>query len=201
MKHFFLSFVVGFLVLAGAGCAASNIFSSLSGSDVVEGKWRLAFDLPPGWVMVKEYDSPRKEAVTPSQDVTHDLATILLQSTEKAIVDHGTPGATVSTDTYVTSNYTEIRVDKLDTRRVIPSDATDLGKGFSYAEGKYYYQTESGEKYQFTVTASYENSVEGYDALNDSTVKAIVLSARPVTKYTDTQAAGSVDSGDVKTNE
>lgn len=191
MKQFFLAFTAIVLVLTGAGCAASNLWSSMSGSENVEGPWRLAFDLPEGWVMVKEYDEPRNEAITPSQTVSHDLETIILQSTEKAIVESGTPKDSVSAETYVTSEYTMIRVDRLDARRVIPSNAEDLGNGFSVAEGKYYFQTSSGEKYQCVVTNN------GGD---ENLAKTIILSAKLVTVFTDTQAAASGENG-VQTNE
>ncbi len=189
MKTFFSAFAVGMLVLMGGGCAASGIVSSITGNGNVEGKWRLAFELPAGWVMVGEYDAPKTDPVIPSQDVTRDAATIMLQSTEKAIVESGVPENTVSTETYVTSNYTFIRVDVLDARRVIPRDAENLGNGFFFAEEKYYFVTEAGEKYQFVI------SQNGGD---DAVARAIILSAKPVTVFTDAPAEPTAE---VQTNE
>lgn len=170
--------VLGVFVLAGAGCAASGVLSSLSGDSNVEGKWKLAFDLPEGWVMVKEYDEPRTSAVTPSQEVTNDISTIILQNTSKAIVEGGLPQDSVSPDTYVTSAYTMIRADRLDPRRIIPKDAENLGNGFFLAEGKYYFQSSTGEKYQFVVTNN---------GGSEEMAKAIILSAKVVTVFTDAQ--------------
>lgn len=153
MKFLALTLVASALVLLGAGCAASKIFSSLDPSDsVVEGRWKLAFTLPKDWVMVQEYNAPRKEAVTPSQEISYALQAVILQSTAKAIVESGTPDEAVAADTYVTSDYAFIRVDRLDDRRIIPKDALDEGNGFFSAEGRYYLQTSTGEKYQFTIT-------------------------------------------------
>jgi len=179
MKNIFISLVLGVLVLAGAGCAASGMISSLSGDANVEGKWKLAFDLPEGWAMVKEYDEPRIDAVTPSQEITHDLSTVILQNTSKAIVEGGLPKDTVSSDTYVTSAYTMIRADRLDPRRIIPKDAENLGNGFFLAEGKYYFQSSTGEKYQFVVTNN---------GGSEETARAIILSAKVVTVFTDVTA-------------
>jgi hypothetical protein len=190
MKNLFSALAISVFVLAGAGCAASNFVSSIVGGGNVEGPWRLAFDLPEGWVMVKEYDEPRENVVTPDQNVTHDLPTVLLQSTSKAIVQGGTPDvATVPAETYVTKEYAVIRVDRLDERRIIPKDAEDLGNGFSYAEGKYYFVSSSGEKYQFVITSD-DND------LTDE--KAVILSAQTVTVFTDAPADATAE---VQTNE
>jgi hypothetical protein len=192
MKKFFLSLVVGVMIFAGAGCVGSKLTSPFSQNEEVEGVWRLAFDLPSGWVMVKEYDAPRKEAVMPSQNVTRDLPTVIVQSTAKAIVKSGMPDAAVSNETYVTSSFAQIRVDKLDARRVIPSDAEDLGNGFSFADGKYYFLTASGEKYQFVITTNGED---------DAAARSVILSAQPVTRYVDTPSAVTIEPDDVTTNE
>lgn len=190
MKKLFSALAIGGLVLMGGGCAASNVVSSIIGDDNVEGKWRLAFDLPEGWVMVAEYDEPRENIVTPDQNVTHDLPTVLLQSTSKAIVQGGAPDAAiVPAETYVTKDYSSIRVDRLDERRIIPKDAEDLGNGFSTSEGKYYFVSSSGEKYQFVITSDDKD-------LTDEI--AVILSATTVTVFTDTPVEATAEA---QTNE
>ena len=181
--------MLGGMLLAGGGC------SSPSQTAIVEGKWSLAFSLPEGWAVVKEYNEPRKEAVTPSQDVTHDLPTVVIQSTSKAIVRTSTPEATVLADSYVSSNFTKIVAYKLDPRRNVPSSATDLGNGFfqdadavnvctgdNVCRATFYYVTANDEKYQFTVYTNMQST----DA-----ARAVILSAQPVTSFTDTANTGT----------
>jgi hypothetical protein len=190
MKKLFSALAIGGMVLMGGGCAATNVVSSIIGNDKVEGRWLLAFDLPEGWVMVMEYDEPRESVVTPDENVTHDLATVIVQSTDKAIVQGGTPDtATVPVETYVTKEYASIRVDHLDARRIIPADAQDLGNGFSTSEGRYYFVSSSGEKYQFVITSDDNDLTEEI---------AVILSAKTVTVFTDTPAEPTAE---VQTNE
>ncbi len=190
MNTLVLALAMSGIVLLGGGCAASNIVSSVVGNADVEGKWRLAFDLPEGWVMVTEYNEPRESVVTPNQSVTRDLPTVILQSTEKAIVEGGTPDAAkVPAETYVVRDYSSIRVDRLDTRRIIPKDGEDLGNGFSTSEGKYYFVSASEEKYQFVITSDD----------NDLTDEiAVILSAVTVTDFIDAPAEPTAE---VQTNE
>lgn len=201
MKRLFLSIGAAVLLLTGAGCA-SNIVSSITGGGSVEGKWKLAFDLPSGWVQIAGYSQPSEVLPTLSQDVNHTMGMVTLQSTEKPIARTSTPDASIAAESYVTSNYTKIDVDWLDARRSIPKDATDLGNGFWRAAPvandcvpgscttTYYLQTESGEKYLFTVwQVGQEPSV----------AEAVILSAKPVTVFTDSVPAATI--GDVKTAE
>lgn len=189
IKRFFGSLMLGAMLLAGGGCSSS------SQTATVEGKWRLAFALPEGWAMVKEYNEPRKETVTPDQNVTHDLSTVIIQSTSKAVARTSTPATTVPADTYVSSNFTKIVAYKLDPRRNIPSSATDLGNGFSQdtdvanvctgdnvCRATFYYVTPNDEKYQFTVYTNMQST----DA-----ARAVILSAQPVTSSTDSAASGA----------
>lgn len=189
------------LLLTGAGCA-SNIVSSITGNDAVEGKWKLAFDLPEGWVQVAGYAQPNEKLPTLSQDVNHTMGMVTLQSTEKPIARTTKPADSISKESYVMEDYTKIDVDWLDSRRSIPKDATDLGNGFWKAAPvasdcqpgscttTYYLQTEAGEKYMFTVwQVGQEPSV----------AEAVILSAKPVTEFTDT--VPPVEVGEVKTKE
>lgn len=189
IKRLFGALMLGTILLAGGGCSSS------SQTATVEGKWRLAFNLPEGWAMVKEYNEPRKEAVTPDQNVTHDLPTVIIQSTSKAIARTSTPEAAVPADTYVSSNFTKIVAYKLDPRRNIPSNATDLGNGFfqdtdavnvctgdNVCRATFYYVTPNEEKYQFTVYTNMQST----DA-----ARAVILSAQPVTSFTDTATSGT----------
>ena len=195
MKRLLLSFGAAVLLLTGAGCA-SNIVSSITGEGNVEGKWKLAFDLPSGWVQVVGYAQPNTELPTLSQDVNHTMGMVTLQSTDKPIARTTTPATAIAAESFVTSNYTKIDVDWLDSRRSVPKDATDLGNGFWKAApvvsdcapgsctSTYYLQTESGEKYLFTVWQV------GQEA---SVAEAVILSAKPVTVFTDTVPAAIVD--------
>ncbi len=201
MKRLLFSLGAAVLLLTGAGCA-SNIVSSISGGGNAEGKWKLAFDLPSGWVQVEGYAQPNTELLTLSQEVNHTMGMITLQSTDKPIARTTTPDASIATEGYVTSNYTKIDVDWLDARRSVPKDATDLGNGFwkaapvadDCAPGSctttYYFKTEAGEKYLFTVWQSGQEL---------SVAEKVILSAKVVTKFTDTVPAATV--GDVKATE
>lgn len=190
MNKLFSAVALSVIVLAGGGCAASNIVTSIIGEETVQGPWRLAFDLPEGWAMVKEYDEPTTSAIAPDPNVTRDLQTVIVQSTNKVILQGARPDVSlVSEDTYVIADYSLIRIDRLDERRVIPRDAEDLGDGFAVSEGKYYFTAESGEKFQFTITSDD----------NDLTDEiAVIRSAKLVTEFTDTPAAPTAE---VQTNE
>ncbi len=127
MKKLFA--LLGVLLLVGGGCLS---LGKLGNDKVVAGDWHLAFDLPSGWVMVVPYQTPNTEPVVPSQAVDRDNNEVYLQTTDKAIVIGGiAPEAEVPAETYVTlSGQTQIRVSQLDPRRVVPSEAEDLGDGF-----------------------------------------------------------------------
>ncbi len=201
MKRLLFSFGAAVLLLTGAGCLSSFTSGTADSADPT-GKWKLDFDLPSGWVEVVNYPQPLKTAVTLSKDVNHTMGVITLQNTDKAIARTTTPEASVPTDSYVTANYTKIDVDWLDSRRAIPKDATDLGNGFYKAAAStepcdpgscttsYYFKTDAGEKYLFTV---WQN---GQDI---SVAEPVILSAKVVTEFTDTAPSAAV--GDVKTNE
>lgn len=194
-----LLFAVGatVLLLTGAGCSSGIVSSITGGDDSVEGKWDLAFSLPSGWVEVAGYAQPKTSADTLSQDVNHTMEMISLQSTDKPIARTTTPEASVPVESYVTSNYTKIDVDTLDSHRSIPKDATDLGNGFFKAAAStkpcdpgsctttYYYKTPAGDKYMFTVWVNGQST----DA-----AEAVVLSAKVVTKFTDTVPAATTES-------
>lgn len=200
MKRFLFSLGAAAMLLVGAGCS-SSVLSSITGGGV-EGKWDLAFTLPSGWVEVAGYAQPNTELPTLSEDVNHTMEMISLQSTNKPIARTTTPAASIAAESYVSSNYTKIDVDTLDSHRSIPKDATSLGNGFWKAAPStkacepgsctttYYLQTSEGAKYMFTV---WQN---GQDI---SVAEAVILSAKPVTVFTDTVPAASV--GDVKTGE
>lgn len=196
MKRLLFAIGASVLLLTGAGCS-SGIVSSITGNGAVEGKWDLAFNLPSGWVQVDGYAQPNTEIPTLSEDVNHTMGMITLQSTNKPIARTTTPDATLTADSYVTTNYTKIDVDTLDPRRSIPKDATDLGHGFWKASAStkpcdpgsctttYYFQTPAGDKYMFTVWVN----GQAPDA-----AEAVILSAKVVTKFTDTVPAATTGS-------
>lgn len=170
------------LVLLGGGCATTP--------SVVEGNWYLAFDMPNEWVMVPDYTAGN--VAFPSQeDVDREMSDVVLQSVGKTIWTNS--GRVPSEEEiaimgeYVTEDYSIIRVLRLDTRRVVPSESEDLGNGFfklklcedgedCQAGGRYNYDyylvTEAGNKYQFMITA-YGQDVD--------TAEEIILSAQEVT--------------------
>jgi len=197
MKRLLLTIGASVLLLTGAGCSSGIVSSITGGSDSVEGKWDLAFNLPSGWVEVAGYAQPNTELPVLSQDVNHTMEMVSLQSTNKPIARTTTPAATIAADSYVTSNYTKIDVDTLDTRRSIPKDATDLGNGFFKAAANtkpcdpgsctttYYLKTTDGAKYMFTV---WQNGQEL------SAAESVILSAKVVTKATDTVPAATTGS-------
>ncbi|MEK7183029.1 MAG: hypothetical protein AAB776_00155 [Patescibacteria group bacterium] len=121
---------LGLLLAVGGGCVS---LGKLGGDKVVEGDWSLAFDLPSGWFMTAPYQSPNTEAVVPTQSVEKLDNEIYLQTTDKAILTGGVGAeASVPADSYVTlEGNSQIRVSRLDPRRVVPSEAEDMGNGFS----------------------------------------------------------------------
>lgn len=169
MKKLLLT--LGLLIAVGGGCVGA-LGDKFGGDKTVEGDWHLAFDLPDGWVMAVPYDEPDSEAIVPDQAIARDLNEVYLQSTDKAVIaDGSTPDAAVSTDTYVTSGYTQIRVTQMDTRRVIPSEAEDLGDGFLKLDGDFYLKTES---------ANYKFDIRGDDT---DQAEDIILSAEVVNEF------------------
>jgi hypothetical protein len=186
MKKLLLSLCAMVLVVMGAGC-----IPELGKNDGVKGDWYLAFDLPEGWIMAKEYDAPRDAAVTPVQEVDTSMKTIVLQSTNKAIVRNGQkPVETIAADTYVLENYSVIDVYKLDPRFVVSKNAEDLGNGFVTADGKYFLTASDGSRYQFVIKTNGQS---------EDVAKQIILSAKLVTDYTGSPVSGTVT--DVQTNE
>ncbi|HRH32118.1 MAG TPA: hypothetical protein PLK06_02210 [bacterium] len=178
-----LVLVLGLLVAVGAGCVS---LGKLGGQKVVEGKWLLAFDLPSSWMMTVPYQSPSTKAVVPSDEVERNDNEIYLQSTTKAIVLGGVaPDASVSADSYTNlSGNLLIKVSQLDPRRVIPSEAEDMGDGFSKVKlcedggeceigGRYNY-----DYYLKTDTTNYKFVVYG-DDINQA--EQIITSAEVVT--------------------
>lgn len=170
------------LVLLGGGCATTP--------SVVEGNWYLAFDMPSEWVMVPDYTAGN--VTFPSEgDVSIENNDVILQSVGKTIWTSSgrapSEGEVAIMGEYVTEDYSMIRVLRLDTRRVVPSESEDLGNGFFKLKlcedgedcqigGRYnydyYFVTEAGNKYQFMVTTNGQNI---------ETSEEIILSAKEVT--------------------
>ncbi len=167
------------LVLLGAGCMPAA---------TVEGDWFLAFDLPDGWVMVREYNMGG-EAVPVDEGVSREISDIVLQSTSSHIYTSSVEldeEALAMTGEIVADHFTYIRVLKLDDRRVIPSESENMGDGFykeDMCEGvesceleradryRYYFETDTS-KYQFLVTQAGQEIEEA---------EGVILSATEVT--------------------
>ena len=160
-----LLFVASLLLVLGAGCAVGV---PKIHQPTVEGDWYLAFDLPNSWLAAKPYQEPDQKLVTPVTTISRTDNEIVLQNTDKAIVrSDRTPDAAVPADSYVRlgTDYAQIVVTRLDTRRVIPSEAEDLNNGFSKLKscdpggecqknGRYnyeYYLKTEVENYKFTL--------------------------------------------------
>lgn len=190
MKKLFATFAAA-LVLLGAGCADRIPLISDPEPETVSGNWVLVFDLPEGWVMVEDYSEPRTTPAFPSLDVTHDQPDVIIQSTSKAIVAGGiAPDASVDAATYVSSDFTQIRAFHLDERRIVPSEAEDLGDGwyrlklcedgedctiYGQHNYDYYYVTETA-KYKFSITTNGQDVSDAVD---------VIQSAQEVTVFTD----------------
>lgn len=184
MKHIFFGAIL--MVFLGAGCVGRGTENA-----AVSGKWFLSFDLPEGWVMTAEYDSPRSAAVIPTQEVSPAMKTVVLQSTDKAIIFSGRlPSAEVPAESYVLENYTAIDVYKLDPRYVMSTAAQDLGNGFSTVDGRYFFTASDGSRYQFVIKTNGQS---------DDLARQVILSAQLVTNDISTPVNGSV--GEIETNE
>lgn len=190
MKSLFAALAAS-LVLLGGGCADRIPLISAPEPEKVLGNWVLSFELPSGWVMVEDYSEPRNEATTPSLDITHDQPDVIIQSTSKAVVAGGiAPDASVDTTTYVFSDFTRIHVYHLDERRIVPSEAEDLGDGWYrlklcevgedctiYGQHNYdYYYVTEGAKYRFSITTNGQDVSDAVD---------VIQSAKEVTVFTD----------------
>ena len=147
------------LLLIGAGCSSAT----------VEGDWYLAFDLPNDWVMTDPYvEGDRGEDL----DISRELTEVYLQSRAGHMLFSDRELSDLEVDKInvevLRDEMTRISVTRLDERRIIPSEAEDLGKGWyrlapcaeaapedacedSGEEMTYYYETEDGEKYLFRV--------------------------------------------------
>ena len=162
MKKFFLFFAL--FLLVGAGCSGG-------GQTVVDtntSAWSLGFDLPRNWVMVKPYDET-SQSVNTDLLITVEDSEVILQSTANHILAGDQPLEGDDLSIYgevVTENFARVSVTRLDTRRLIPSEAEDLGDGWfvlqncvpgescqngglHYAD---YYLETSDAKYKFVIT-------------------------------------------------
>src|SRR3989338_3277691 len=161
------------LILAGGGCSGV--------ANEVSGKWRLAFDMPEGWVMVKNYKQDSNSVPELSEDVNRNLADVVLQSTSLPVYTGGIAlDASVDANAYAMDDFAFIRAFRIDARRIIPSEAEDLGDGWfrvklceanedctiygahNYA---YYYVAASGDKYMFTLTTVGRSADEAVDVI------------------------------------
>ncbi len=174
-------------VFVGAGCASSL------GNKTVQGEWTLAFDLPEGWVMVQPYQ-PSDTPINLGGDIEPTDSEVVLQSTSAHIL---TGGVGIEEDRvslfgdYLTVEdaWTQISVTKLDTRRVIPSEAEDLGDGFfketvceeggectQYAQSRFvYYLKTDAANYKFMVLQSNQDITVAEEVIFSAEVVEEVL--------------------------
>lgn len=184
MKKGLLS--LGLLIMVGGGCLSLPSV----GQKTVVGDWHLSFDLPAGWRMVETYSDPTTNPITLSYGVDRADNQIIIQNVDKPLVlsTGAAPQTSTPSDTYVVGDGTRILVTYLDSRRVIPSEAEDLGDGFfrvmlcaeggdCQADGRYNY-----DLYLVTATAKYKFEIQS-QALNKpyKIAEDIVLSAKVTT--------------------
>jgi hypothetical protein len=171
--------LVGFLglLLVGAGCLPVA-------NKPVDGKWKLAFDLPQGWVMVVPYEASGEGKVKPVSDgVRRNDSEVFLQSSNQPICF--TSGGPCKEG--AATEGTVISVSAIDSHRALPKNREDLKNGFSRVKlcedggecqignaGNYEYYLE-------TETGNYSFKYNG-DAKN---VESIIKSAKMVTHFTD----------------
>lgn len=150
------------LVLIGAGCAPGS-------TQVADSDWWLALDLPEDWVMVAHYGDKVPDPT--SVAITSAMSDVVVQSTALPIELEGEQ-LDETIEAFVSEDYTYIRIFRYDDRKVIPSEATDLGDGFYYddsGEGEsYWYEGEYG-KYRFHLTI---------DSQDRETASDVILSAQ-----------------------
>lgn len=172
------------IVLVGAGCFGGG-GEEKKAPEVVEGDWVLALDLPDEWVMTSPYKDG--ESINLDNKIEKLDAEVYLQSTNLTILRGGNlPEELEESGSYVTDNFVFITVTHLDERRIVPSEAEDLGNGFSKLDPcdevedcggagapamKYYLQTETG-KFQFNA------HVRGHEL---SEAEAVILTALETT--------------------
>lgn len=150
------------IALVGAGCLGG-------GNKPVEGDWVLTFDLPKDWVMVAPY-----------QDEDIDLETGIERTDSEVWLQENDATTPV------------IKVSHLDTRRVIPSEAEDLGDGFfrqtvcDEAQGQECLGVEPYEYYLESESSKYKFIIDT-ELVDRSTVEDIIFSAEeteaPETDY------------------
>ena len=173
------------LVLLGGGCVGSP--------SEVSGKWRLAFDLPEGWVMVKNYRQDSNSVPELSEDVNRNLADVVLQSTSLPVYTGGIAlDASVDANAYAMDDFAFVRAFRIDARRIMPADAEDLGNGwlrvklcepdedctiYGAHNYTYYYEAPSGDKYMFNITTSGQTADQAI---------TVIMSAEEVAAFTDT---------------
>lgn len=189
--HMKKSLIVGGLfglVLLGFGCSRGADVAPVTvtvGEDgtvnkpveAVEGSWYLAFDIPDDWVIVPHYNEGFDKAPTAAL-VTSDMSDIVVQSTEKIIALTGS--SELPEGTFITDDYTFIRVFRMEKRSLIPGEAEDIGNGFFKLEkgvnATYYYEG-TGSNYKFIVYR------DGQDL---GVAEDVITSAKEVTSFTGT---------------
>lgn len=169
-------------LLIGAGCL--GIGEKLSKKNQVSGDWMLAFDLPKNWVMVSPYAEGGK--VNLENKIEKNQNEIYLQNTSDSVWFGEGSSEDVSIKT-VSEDVVQISVSKIDARRIVPSEAEDLGDGFSVvklceddgtcrAGGKLnyeYYFVDGDDKFRFTVL---EKGIDRVD------IEKVIRSAKMVSE-------------------
>lgn len=118
------------VILMGAGCAGAGGGSvDVDEQPLARGAWQVLFDLPENWVMVAPYDVD--DNVPPAM-TDWDANEVVIQSTGKLILrtSGGTEENTEKDPSMVEQgDAVKITVRRIDPRRVVPSEAEDLGNG------------------------------------------------------------------------
>lgn len=166
--------IFGILLLTGLGCNGGQ----------ANGPWRLSFNLPEGWVIYDEGDGGYLGI--PSENITPELSSIVLQN--KLEVTYTRSLDDLENNTYdglpvINEGFSAIKVQVLDSRRIIPRNAETVSKFIvrdrvcggdmsPCEEGEFpfkYYFADGDTKYSFEI---FGDQAE----LND--IESIITSAR-----------------------
>ena len=163
-----MKYLLGFfaLLLVGAGCLGF-------GGKGVEGEWALSFDLPDEWVMMRAY-SETGSAANALIEIERTAAEVVLQTTSSHIfTSEKLPEDLEQYGDYVTEDYLKVSVLRLDPRRIIPSEAEDLGEGFFKESDTVYYLKAEEENYKFTVHAEGREPTDALEVIRTAEVVTV----------------------------
>lgn len=185
-----LLFAFALLLSIGAGCLPVA-------NKPVEGDWYLAFNLPEGWIMVEPYHIGDDTSL--ETDISRENSELVLQNSDKPLCQ--TSGAPCPEGSIpLEGDLMRVRVMKLDSRRVLPENLEDLGKGFYRLK-----LCEDNEDCRIAGAGNYEYYLKADDANykfmyagDTKTAEKVIKSAKVVTKFTDEDENAEENNGFVE---